>query len=155
MTRPDQGLSSLALGGKMRDPGNEVGFSVLHHERRIVCSIWGYFQRRDSQDSGSPKSCLRQTCQENSQLPPGSRWLSTQVSLLAWYVQRSRIYTYVSDFHQKWTLLKMLQLLHAVLFRQFLSYREQPTFFLRCSMLKTFKFVETNHLVFYLNQWNV
>ena len=24
MTRPDQGLSSLAQGGKMRDPGNEV-----------------------------------------------------------------------------------------------------------------------------------
>ena len=25
MTRPNQGLSSLAPGGKMRDPGNEVG----------------------------------------------------------------------------------------------------------------------------------
>ena len=24
VTRPNQGLSSLALGGKMRDPGNEV-----------------------------------------------------------------------------------------------------------------------------------
>ena len=24
MTRPDQGLSSFALGAKMRDPGNEV-----------------------------------------------------------------------------------------------------------------------------------
>ena len=29
MTRPDQGLSSLAVGGKMRDPGNEVGVTQL------------------------------------------------------------------------------------------------------------------------------
>ena len=29
MTRPNQGLSSLTLGGKMRDPGNEVGTTLF------------------------------------------------------------------------------------------------------------------------------